>query len=92
MAKPISATEAAKSFSRLLNEVRLRGKRFSIRRGGKAVASLGPAGSASTVTLADAVKLLNRLPSLGDDAADFAADVRRAIRRAPRLPRRSRWA
>jgi antitoxin (DNA-binding transcriptional repressor) of toxin-antitoxin stability system len=92
MAKTISATDAARKFSDILNHI-VRGERYTIARGGKPIAALGPVGAAATkLTLAEAVELLKELPSLGKDVDGFARTVRQAIRRAPRPPKRSPWA
>jgi antitoxin (DNA-binding transcriptional repressor) of toxin-antitoxin stability system len=92
MGKTISATEAARNFSELLNKVGFRGERYTIARGGKAVAHLTPATAPVTRVLGELPDLLRKLPSLGKDAGPFARDVSRAIRKAPGLPRKRVWA
>jgi antitoxin (DNA-binding transcriptional repressor) of toxin-antitoxin stability system len=92
MAKTISATEAARNFSDLLNRVGFRGERYTIARGGKAIAYLTPATSPVTRVLAELPDLLRRLPALGKDSTPFARDVLRGIRKAPVLPRKAPWA
>ena len=92
MAKKISSTEAARQFSDLLNRVRFRGERYTVVRGGKAVASIGPITAPAKRTLGELPALLKQLPLLGDEQATFARDVRKSIRRAPALPRKSSWA
>ena len=57
----ISATQAARSFSDLLNRVRYRGEEFIIERGGEPVCRLVPAGPRK-FTVADMVALLQSLP------------------------------
>jgi antitoxin (DNA-binding transcriptional repressor) of toxin-antitoxin stability system len=90
--KTITATTAARSFSALLNRVGFRGERYTIARGGKPIAYLTPATHPITRLLGELPDLLRKLPSLGEDAAPFARDVRRALRKAPRLPRKGPWA
>ena len=91
MGKPISATDAVRNFSELLNHVRFRRRRYTIMRGGKPVAELGPAEAPASRTLGELPDLLRQMPSLGDDAETFRRDVERAARKAPRLPRRPAW-
>lgn len=92
MGKTISATDAARKFSDLLNKVGFRGERYTIARGGKPIAHLTPATSPVTRTLGELPDLLRKLPSLGKDASSFARDVSRGRRKAPGLPRRPPWA
>jgi antitoxin (DNA-binding transcriptional repressor) of toxin-antitoxin stability system len=92
LAKKISATEAARRFSELLNRVGFRGERYTIARGGKAVATLGPVTGPVTRTLGELPDLLKKLSPLGDDTKSFARDVSRGVRKAPRAPRKAPWA
>ncbi len=61
MKSRISATEAARHFSELLNRVRYRGESFMVERGGKPVCEIIPAQSTS-FTVADLARLLKTLP------------------------------
>jgi prevent-host-death family protein len=72
--KEISATEASRNFSKLLDEVE-QGKDFSITRGGKTVARLGPARGK---TGADLVALFERLGP-DPELADLIEEGRRAV-------------
>ncbi|MGH7166737.1 MAG: type II toxin-antitoxin system Phd/YefM family antitoxin [Nitrospiraceae bacterium] len=92
MGKTISATEAARNFSDLLNRVGFRGERYTIARGGKAIAYLTPATSPITRVVGELPDLLRKLPSLGKDARPFARDVLRGVRKAPALPKKAPWA
>ncbi len=83
MGKTITATNAARNFSSLLNKVGFRGERYTIARGGKAIAYLTPATSPVTRVLGELPDLLRKLPSLGKDALPSARDVRRGVRKAP---------
>lgn len=74
----ITATNAARGFSDLLNRVAYRQETLVISRGGRAVAKLGPAEPGAGVKLRDLNDWLFRLPGLADDAAAFAADVEAA--------------
>jgi len=60
MKSRITATEAARHFSELLNRVRYRGESFTIERGGKPVCEIVPPQSAS-FTVADLARLLKTL-------------------------------
>jgi len=91
MSKIISATDAVRHFSDLLNTIRFRGESYTIERGGKPVASFGPAALPVSVRLKDLPALLKELPSLNADTKNFARDVQRGMRKAPRLPKRALW-
>jgi antitoxin (DNA-binding transcriptional repressor) of toxin-antitoxin stability system len=78
----LSATEAARNFSELLNRVRYRGERFLIERGGVTIGELRPAGPVS-FTGRDLLALLRSLPSVD---ASFFDDVEEAARHQPRVP------
>lgn len=80
MKTTISATEAARSFSDILNRVRYRGETFIIERGGDAICSIAPvvkkgakAVAPSRGKLADFLKMLREGPK--PDAAFFDALV-----------------
>jgi len=87
MESHITASEAARSFSDLLNRVFYRGESFVVERGGTAICRIGPAG-ASHCTLRDLATALARPP--GPDQ-EFAKDVRTAVRKQGRAPRNP-WA
>lgn len=92
MEKTIRATEAVRRFSELLNRVRFQGNHYIILRGGKAVASIGPAERLSRqYTLGELKGLLAGIPRLGDEAAVFEADIREVIKHQPALPRETEW-
>jgi len=69
----ITATEAARRLSDLLNRVRYRGERFQILRGGEVVAQLVPAVQTS-LDVQGLSTLLGRLRSVDDR---FASDLER---------------
>jgi antitoxin (DNA-binding transcriptional repressor) of toxin-antitoxin stability system len=83
----VSATEAARTFSDLLNRIRYRGEEFLVERGGDPVCRMSPAGPPSRATWKDLAALLDDVPH---PDAGFARDVRRAARKQDRLPR-SPW-
>lgn len=84
----MSATEAVRSFSELLNRIRYRGDEFVVERGGEAICRMTPATTPRRLTLAELARLIRELP-LPDRA--YAADVRRAVKRQGRMPG-SPWA
>jgi antitoxin (DNA-binding transcriptional repressor) of toxin-antitoxin stability system len=82
----ISATDAARNFSDLLNRVRYQGKSFEVARGSEVVAKIVPATPPQTVKVADLDTLLAELPRLDPkDAARFEEDLE-AIRREATVP------
>lgn len=88
MTTRVSATEAVRTFSDLLNRIRYRGEEFVVERAGEAVCRMTPAVPSKRMTLRELASLLREIP--GADA-DYASDVRRAVRNQGRLPR-SPWA
>ncbi len=80
--KTLTATEAARGFADVLDEVELRGETFVVVRRGRAVARIGPAGAGQGT----AVK---KLLKTGPRDRSWAADVRR-MRAALRVEDR-RW-
>lgn len=87
MSTRVTATEAVRTFSDLLNRIRYRGEEFVVERGGEPVCRMTPAGPAHRLTFRELAELLRDIP--GPDPG-FAADVRTAMRRQSRL-RRSPW-
>jgi antitoxin (DNA-binding transcriptional repressor) of toxin-antitoxin stability system len=81
-ARRLSATEAARNFSELLNRVRYRGERFVIERGGVAIGELRPTAPVR-FTGHDLLALLRSLPPVDDEFFDA---VEEAARNQPRVP------
>ena len=79
----ISATEAARSLSDLLNRVRYRGESFLVERGGEPVCRIIPAGP-PRCTVAMLVRAL-RSTAVPDD--DYLDTVEKLTRAQPALPR-----
>ena len=87
MAKRISAAEAVRRFPDLLGTIKFRGARYTILRGGKPIASLGPVATAThEKTLAELKDILQKIPSLGREVKGFDGDLRKLAARRPRLP------
>ncbi len=92
MDRTIRATDAARQFSEILNQVKFNGARFTVERGGKPVARIGPVEDAGhPCRLKDLKALLRALPHLGDDTASFAADLRAVVDAQPSLPEGQAW-
>lgn len=72
MSERVTATEAARSFSDLLNRVRYGRETFVVVRGGEEIAQISPAQRSQPVTLRMLVEKLRRLDP--PDSA-FAADL-----------------
>ncbi len=90
--KTVSATEAARRFSDLINSVKYRGEVVMIIRGKKPVATICPIASvAKPKSLKDFRDLLKNLPGLGADADAFARDIDKIRQYQPSLPKKSPW-
>ena len=87
MSSRVSATEAARHFSDLLNRVLYGREEFVIVRGGAAVGQLVPA-PPERPTLGE---LLRRLASLDRPDAGFASDLAEIQERQPRLEEPPEW-
>ncbi|MBK9964024.1 MAG: hypothetical protein IPP07_03615 [Holophagales bacterium] len=88
----ITSTDAARGFSELLNGIRYRGERYTILRGGKPVATMGPVeGAAVAKTLGELSGLLQSLPRVDPEDTTFGADVAEAARLQPPLPASHPW-
>ncbi len=81
-ARKVSATEAARSFSEILNRIRYRGEMFVVTRGGRPVCELRPV-STTRFTGADLVTLFRSLPPVDDE---YLSAVEESARAQPLLP------
>lgn len=76
----ISATDAARNFSDLLNRVRYQGSRFAITRGTEVIAQIAPAKPSRAAKLADLDARFAEMVKLDDEeVAAFERDIK-AIR------------
>ncbi|MBI5483478.1 MAG: type II toxin-antitoxin system Phd/YefM family antitoxin [Deltaproteobacteria bacterium] len=92
MQTAISSTEAVRNFSELLNNIKYRGDRYTVIRGGKPAASLIPLEPARTaVTLADLREIMRALPHLDNNDKAFEADVMAASKSQPPMPEALSW-
>ena len=82
MAAKITATDAARRFSDVLNQVRYQGAEFDIVRGKDVVARLVPAAPVGGVALDRLDELARELPRLGAGEGErFARDIERGLAR-----------
>ncbi len=79
--RKLSATEAARNFSEILNRVKYRGESFIIERNGEAIGKLRPA-TPSRFAARDLVGLLKALPEVD---ADYLRDLEELSRAQPAL-------
>ncbi|GAM09023.1 antitoxin Phd_YefM, type II toxin-antitoxin system [Geobacter sp. OR-1] len=92
MRASISSTEAVRNFSELLNNIKYRGDRYTVIRGGKPAASLVPVEPAGIcATLADLRKIVQNLPRLDSSDTAFEADVLAAASSQPSMPTALSW-
>jgi antitoxin (DNA-binding transcriptional repressor) of toxin-antitoxin stability system len=93
MEKTITATEAVRKFSEILNAIKYRGDHYTILRGKKPVAFISPAEEhLKKRTLGELKGLLAKLPHLGDEAEYFEKDMKEIIKHQPAMPEKSKWA
>ena len=92
MQTSISSTEAVRNFSELLNNIKYRGDRYTVIRGGKPAASLVPVEPiGSGATLADLRKIVPAFPRLDKGDTSFEADVIAAAGSQPSMPVALSW-
>ena len=88
IAKKISATEAARSFSDVVARVHYRGEEFLVEKGGEAVCKISRVGQGATKsTIGDLLNLIDNLPPVDDG---YRKAVLALGRKPPKLPR-SPW-
>jgi len=92
MQTAISSTEAVRNFSELLNNIKYRGDRYTVIRGGKPAASLVPVEPAlAGATLADLRETMKILPHLDKRDTAFESDVILATASQPPVPEPLSW-
>ena len=93
MEKAISATEAVRKFSDILNSVRFRGESYTIVRGGKPVASISPIEkSTKKKPLKELKEHARNIPPLGEEADRFGRDLENIRKYQPSIPKGNKWA
>ncbi|MGO8987886.1 MAG: type II toxin-antitoxin system Phd/YefM family antitoxin [bacterium] len=92
MKKIVSATEAVRKFSEILNSNRYRGESYTIVRGDKPIASISPMETSSKKRLLGELKeMVKDIPHLGAEADRFSRDLRNLLERQPPVPKEDRW-
>jgi prevent-host-death family protein len=93
MEKVVSATEAVRKFSDILNSVRYRGESYTVVRGGKPVASISPVEAPGKKRLLRELKeLAKNMPPLGEEADRFGRDLKEIRKHQPSVPKGNKWA
>ena len=83
--RKVSATDAARNFSEILNRVLYRGETFLIERAGEPICEIRPA-RPIRFTGRDLVALLRSLPPVDEDYLDTVEEVTRSQPRLPESP------
>jgi antitoxin (DNA-binding transcriptional repressor) of toxin-antitoxin stability system len=92
MQTEISSTEAVRNFSELLNNIKYRGDRYTVIRGGKPAASLVPVEAPrGGTTLANLRQIVLAFPHLDSNDTTFAADVLEVTSGRPAMPEALSW-
>ena len=81
--RTLSATEASRNFSEVMNRVKYRGESFIVERGGERICEVRPAGP-PRFTGADLVALLRSLPAVDEDYLDVVEELTRSQKRLPK--------
>jgi antitoxin (DNA-binding transcriptional repressor) of toxin-antitoxin stability system len=87
VSRRISATDAVRNLSRIMDEVRDRGVELIVERRGLPVCKIGPVGP-KVCTVEQLSRVLAELPRLDDDYLDC---VERLARHQPKAPKKSPW-
>lgn len=82
MVERISATEAARGFSEVLNRVKYQGTSFEVERGSEVIARIVPVRAPSRVKMSELTRLFARLPQLGEAEAEAFEQDLEAVRHA----------
>jgi antitoxin (DNA-binding transcriptional repressor) of toxin-antitoxin stability system len=92
MDKAVTATEAVRDFSGLLNTIKFKGETYIIKRGGKPIASIGPVREANVLkTLKELKGILRELPRMGAEIDSFEKDLIELRKVQPSLPAKEPW-
>jgi prevent-host-death family protein len=92
MGKIINATEAARTFSEIINSVKYKGESYTIIRGGKPAAAIVPLKEATPGrTLKELQAIISNLPKLGKDATSFLKDFEEGLKSQPPIPELTAW-
>lgn len=82
ISKSINATEAARNFSDVLNQVKYQDTSFEIMRGRDVIARIVPIGPARGLRVSELNALFAKLPRLAEDDVDvFERDIEESVMR-----------
>jgi antitoxin (DNA-binding transcriptional repressor) of toxin-antitoxin stability system len=92
MEKRISATQAVRDFSEVLNTIKFKGVHYIIERGGKPIASMKSIDEKTDpMTLGQLKALLKKLPRLEEELDAFASDLEEISRNQPLMSTGDLW-
>jgi len=92
MRTDITATDAVRKFSELLNNIKYRGDHYTVLRGGKPAAAIVPAEEATPERLLGELRgIFKTLPRLDPGDLFFARDVQEGVNTQPPLPEETVW-
>ena len=92
MEKTVSATEAVRRFSEILNSIKYHGNHYTILRGGKPIASMHPVERLQKErTLGELRDLVKKLPQLDDEIESFEMDLKEIVKHQPDMPKEKQW-
>jgi antitoxin (DNA-binding transcriptional repressor) of toxin-antitoxin stability system len=92
MEKRISATQAVRDFSEVLNTIKFKGVHYIIERGGKPIACMKSIDEkVNPMTLAELKNLLKKLPRLDKELDAFASDIAEITNNKPLIPTGDSW-
>ena len=92
MEKRISATQAVRDFSEVLNTIKFKGVHYIIERGGKPIASMRSIDEKmDLMTLGELKTLLKKLPRLEEELDSFASDLEESSRNQPFMSMEDLW-
>ena len=92
MKTEISATEAVRRFSDLLNNIKYRGSSYTVIRGGKPVAAIVPVETVhQEQPLGKLRDMFRTMPRLDPDDLSFANDILDSVKAQPLLPEETIW-
>lgn len=87
IAKKITATEAARTFSDVIARVHYRGEEFIVEKGGQPVCRISPVGHGATKsTVGDVIDLLASMPPFDDEYRKTVLELTRKQQKLPRSP------
>ena len=92
MDKTVTATEAVRDFSTILNKIKFGGETYIIKRSGKPIARILPISDEKPTNSLDKLKgLLEKLPRLDDELDSFSADLKSLNDEQPETPEEINW-